>query len=498
MGRFILAIDQGTTSSRALIFDQQAQIVAVAQQEFRQYFPDEGWVEHDATEIWESTLAVCRAALAKASLDAADIAVIGITNQRETTVVWDRKTGAPIYHAIVWQDRRTAEVCRELNRAGHEAEITAKTGLLLDPYFSASKVAWILDHVDGARARAEAGELAFGTVDCWLLWNLTGGASHATDATNASRTQLFNIIDQCWDDKLLRLFNVPAQVLPEVKDSVADFGSTVPGLFGSKIPIGGIAGDQQAALIGQACFEPGSIKSTYGTGCFVMQNTGTTPLHSDNRLLTTIAYRIDGKPVYALEGSIFVAGAAVQWLRDGIGLIEHAEQTEAMAAAADPKHQVYMVPAFTGLGAPWWDPDARGALLGMTRNTGPAEIVNACLRSVCFQTRDLLQAMQSDGCDTPAVLRVDGGMINNNWLLQCLADTLDVAVERPANTETTATGAAMLAGLQCGIWKSVEELAGLWRSDCVAKPAADAADRDAKYRGWQAAVKRILAKPDIA
>ena len=407
MSQYILSIDQGTTSSRAMLFDENGHAAFTAQQEFTQHFPRDGWVEHNAEEIWVTTLGVVREALQKAAAEQREIAAIGITNQRETTVVWDRASGEPVYNAIVWQDRRTADFCETLRQQGHEATVTAKTGLLLDPYFSGTKINWILENVKGARARAEKGELAFGTIDSFLIWRLTGGKSHATDATNASRTLLFNIHDQCWDSELLELLSIPESLLPEVLDCAADFGTTSKSLLKAEIPIAGVAGDQQAALIGQACFEPGMIKSTYGTGCFMMLNTGEQALSSSNKLLTTVGYRLNGKTAYALEGSIFVAGAAVQWLRDGLGIIDSAEQTEAMAASLESNHGVYLVPAFTGLGAPHWDPDARGAIFGITRDTGPAQLVRATLESVCYQTFDLLEAKRRDGL-TPTRLRVDG------------------------------------------------------------------------------------------
>ena len=443
--KYILAMDQGTTSSRAIIFDPSYSVVALAQEEFQQLFPNSGWVEHRPADIWRTALNTAKAAIIKAGISPKQIAAIGITNQRETTIIWDRKTGEPVYNAIVWQDRRTAEYCNGLKSQGHEPSIAQKTGLLLDPYFSATKLAWILDNVDGARARAEAGELAFGTVDTWLLWNLTEGASHATDATNASRTMLYNIHRGEWDAELLALFNIPPNLLPTVKDCAADFGHS--SLLGAMIPILGIAGDQQAATLGQACFNPGMMKSTYGTGCFALLNTGDTPVNSSNRLLTTIAYQLDGKTTYALEGSIFIAGAAVQWLRDGLGIIDSAEQSGELAAKADDSQQVYMIPAFTGLGAPWWDPDARGALIGLTRGTGPAELSRAALESVCYQTLDLLNAMQSDWNQvSDTVLRVDGGMVASDWTMQRLADILHSSVDRPVIAETTALGAAWLAG----------------------------------------------------
>ncbi|RLU01598.1 glycerol kinase GlpK [Ketobacter sp.] len=491
MSQFLLSIDQGTTSSRAIVFDQRGTIVTSAQKEFTQFFPADGWVEHDAEEIWETTLSVCREALENAQLQASDIAGIGITNQRETTILWDRATGKPIHKAIVWQDRRTSALCLELKKQGLESQVQDATGLLIDPYFSATKVAWILDQVEGARARAERGELAFGTVDSFLLWRLTGGASHKTDATNASRTLLFNIHSQQWDDAMLAIFRVPKAVLPQVEDSAADFGVTLPEWLGGPVPVAGIAGDQQAALIGQACFRPGMIKSTYGTGCFMILNTGSEALASQNRLLTTVGYRLQGEVTYALEGSIFIAGAAIQWLRDGIALISHARETEAMAQEVGVEHGVYMVPAFTGLGAPYWDPEARGALFGLTRDTGIKDIVTAGLQSVAYQTKDLIHAMEADGAGKPTTLRVDGGMVANNWVVQFLSDVLNVNVDRPAVIETTALGAAYLAGLQVGVYKSLEDIASLWHCERHFSPAMDDGLRDRLYNGWLRAVARV-------
>ena len=480
MSHYLLAIDQGTTSSRAIVFSAQGLPLASAQREFKQYFPKDGWVEHDAEEIWLSTLQVCREVLA-----------IGITNQRETTIVWDAATGTPIHPAIVWQDRRTADYCAGLKAAGHEARVAEKTGLLIDPYFSATKLRWILDSVPGARERAERGELRFGTVDCFLLWRLSGGKSHRTDASNASRTLLFNIHSQQWDEELLALFDIPRSLLPEVLDCAADFGSTQPELLGAAIPVLGMAGDQQAALIGQACFQPGMVKSTYGTGCFMIQNTGATPVVSQNRLLTTVGYRLNGQVSYAVEGSIFVAGAAVQWLRDGIKLIGHARDTEALAEQTGDACGVYLVPAFTGLGAPYWDPKARGAIFGLTRDTGIKEIVTAGLQSVCYQTRDLLEAMHRDGATEPSALRVDGGMVVNNWVMQFLADILGVPVERPEVTETTALGVAYLAGLQAGLYRDLEEIASHWHRQQRFAPRMAGEHRDKLYAGWLDAVKRV-------
>ena len=491
-GRHILAIDQGTTSSRAMIFDEAGSCVAVAQQEFRQFYPHDGWVEHDPEEIWQSVLDVCRQALQQAAESGIQVIGIGITNQRETTVVWDRLTGKPLYNAIVWQDRRTAQFCTELKSSSGEEQVTELTGLLLDPYFSATKLRWILDNVEGARTKAEAGQLAFGTIDTFLLWRLTGGKSHATDATNASRTMLFNIHSQEWDESLLNLFRIPASLLPEVKDCVADFGMTEIGLFGRSLPIGGIAGDQQAAAIGQACFDPGMIKSTYGTGCFVLLNTGEKAFRSENRLLTTVAYRIGGQPSYAIEGSIFVAGAAIQWIRDGIKLINSVEEVEGLTRGLDSNRGVYMVPAFTGLGAPHWDPHARGAIFGLTRDTGIAEIVRATLESVVYQTCDLMEAMKRDSEIGPMALRVDGGMVANNWFLQFLADLLDVPVERPQVTETTALGAAYLAGVQLGLFESLADIRKHWRRDALFTPQLSHAERIDLLQGWKKAVSRVL------
>ena len=492
MSRYLLAIDQGTTSSRAIVFDLDGHIIASSQQEFPQIFPHDGWVEHDPEDIWRTTEETCREAIRKASLDASDILSIGITNQRETTVVWDKVTGTPIYNAIVWQDRRTADLCQQLKQEeGLVEKLTAKTGLLLDPYFSASKIAWILDNVEGARSRGEAGELLFGTIDTFLLWRLTGGKQHATDATNASRTLLFNIHTNEWDQELLTLFNVPAKMLPDVRDSAADYGQTKAELFGTEIAIGGIAGDQQAALIGQACFTPGMAKSTYGTGCFMIMNTGDQALQSKNRLLTTIGYRINGKTTYALEGSIFMAGATIQWIRDGLQLISNAKETQSLAEETGADNSVYMVPAFTGLGAPYWDPEARGAIFGLARDTGIKEIVTAGLQSVCYQTRDLLQAMAQDGV-SPSSLRVDGGMVVNDWLMQFLADTLGITIERPRVTETTALGVAYLAGIQAGAFDNLEQVASLWHNEAKFEPSMPEEARERLYTGWLEAVGKVL------
>ena len=490
--RHILAIDQGTTSSRAMVFSLSGNCVAMAQQEFTQHYPRDGWVEHDPEEIWSSVVEVCREAVGQAYDKGLNIAGIGITNQRETTIVWDRQTGKAIFDAIVWQDRRTADFCSRLKEAGKEELVTERTGLLLDPYFSATKLNWILDHVDGARARAEAGHLAFGTVDSFLLWRLTGGAVHATDITNASRTLLYNIHEQQWDEDLLALFNIPAAILPQVYDCAADYGLTSKNLFGRCLPIAGIAGDQQAAAIGQACLEPGMIKSTYGTGCFVLLNTGQQAFRSRSRLLTTIAYRVKGKTSYAIEGSIFVAGAAIQWIRDGIKLVNSAAEVEGLAGSLDSNRGVYMVPAFTGLGAPYWDPHARGAIFGLTRDTGIAEIARATLESVGYQTYDLMQAMQGDSRGASKTLRVDGGMTANNWFLQFLADLLGVSVERPKITETTALGAAYLAGLQLGLYDSLEDIKTHWQRDALYLSRITESERQDLLKGWKKAVSRVL------
>ena len=494
--RHLLAIDQGTTSSRAILFDSGLHIVASAQKEFPQHFPASGWVEHEPEDIWESVLATAREALAEAGLTAADIAGIGITNQRETTLIWDRRTGRAIHRAIVWQDRRTAGHCAELLAAGHEELVASRTGLRIDPYFSGTKIAWLLDNVPGARRRAEAGELAFGTIDSFLLWRLTGGAVHATDATNAARTMLFDIGRGVWDEDLLALLDVPAALLPEVRDCASHFGDTVPELFGGPIAVRGMAGDQQAATVGQACFDPGMVKSTYGTGCFALLNTGDKPVRSGNKLLSTIAYQLGGRRTYALEGSIFIAGAAVQWLRDGLGLIEKASETGPLAEAADPAQDVYLVPAFVGLGAPHWDANARGALFGLTRGTGPREFARAALESVCYQTLELIEAMHADwpqaGQGGRSVLRVDGGMVASDWTMQRLADILDLPVDRPTVLETTALGAAYLAGLDAGLLPEPARFADRWRLERRFSPAMAGSERDRKVSGWRDAVRRTL------
>ena len=486
----VIAVDQGTTSTRALLFDREARMIAAAQRELPQHYPAPGWVEHDPEDIWRDTLSVVREAIGKVALQR--IAAIGLTNQRETVVVWDRATGEPIHRAIVWQDRRTADSCASLKAEGMEVEVRAKTGLLLDPYFSATKLAWLLDNVAGARARAERGELAFGTIDTFLLWRLTGGKVHATDVTNASRTLLYDIHAQRWDPELCRLFRVPQAILPEVRDNSGSFGLTEPGLFDRQIVIGGMAGDQQAALIGQACFEPGMAKSTYGTGCFLLLNTGEMAVSSANRLLTTPAYRLGGRIIYAVEGSIFVAGAAVKWLRDSLKVIDNAPDTEALAAGLPDNHGIYMVPAFVGLGAPHWDANARAAIHGLTLDAKPAHLARAALEAVAYQTLDLLEAMEADGCTAPVSLRVDGGMAANGWLCQFLADILGCRVDRPANVETTALGAAFLAGLATGVWNDLDELSRTWMARQGFIPAMQAEQRRTLVSGWHDALRRTL------
>lgn len=497
----ILAIDQGTTSTRAMLFDEALTVRATAQEEFEQHFPASGWVEHDCSDLWTTTAATCRGVMEKAGVKAEEIAAIGITNQRETTLVWERASGKPIHNAIVWQDRRTSEVCKALKAEGFEEVVTDRTGLLLDPYFSGTKLAWILDNVEGARGRAEAGELCFGTVDSWLVWNLTGGAQHLTDATNAARTMLYDIRKGRWSQTICDRLGIPMKMLPEVRDCAADFGETRADLFGKPIPIRGIAGDQQAATIGQACFEPGMLKSTYGTGCFALLNTGAEPVRSNNRLLTTIAYQLDGKPTYALEGSIFIAGAVVQWLRDGLKIIRAAGETQGLAQQADAAQEVILVPAFTGLGAPYWNAECRGAVFGLTRNSGPAEFARAALESVGFQTRDLLEAMKADWAgsgDTAlrsssnATLRVDGGMSASEYAMQFLSDIIDAPVDRPAVLETTATGAAWLAGSQSGLLPDMAEFAKGWSADARFEPSMEAGLRDARYAAWRRAVEATI------
>ncbi|WP_424966172.1 glycerol kinase GlpK [Dinoroseobacter sp. S375] len=492
--RHILAIDQGTTSSRAIVFDAEMKIVASAQEEFAQHYPDSGWVEHDPEDLWQTVLRTCRGALDEAGLSAGDIAAIGITNQRETTVVWDKATGAAIHNAVVWQDRRTAPYCAELRAAGSDALITAQTGLLADPYFSGTKLKWILDTVEGARDRAKAGELLFGTVDSFLIWRLTGGKAHVTDATNAARTMLYDIHKGAWSSEICGLFDIPMGMLPEVLDCDAEFGICEPEHIGAAIPVLGVAGDQQAATIGQACFEPGMLKSTYGTGCFALLNTGDTAVTSTNRLLTTIAYQFDGKPTYALEGSIFVAGAVVQWLRDGLGIIASAGETQPLAETADPHDPVILVPAFTGLGAPYWNAECRGAVFGLSRGSGPAEFARAALESVGYQTRDLLEAMHKDWSASGAqpTLRVDGGMVASDWAMQFLADIIDAPVDRPEITETTAMGVAWLAGQKVGLFPDRAGFAENWALERRFEPAMEAETRDSKYAAWQRAVAATM------
>jgi len=494
MADMILAIDQGTTSSRAIVFDAKLKPVSVGQKEFRQFYPKSGWVEHDPEEIWSSVLATCKSALRKSKAKPSSVKAIGITNQRETVVIWNRRTGKPIHKAIVWQDRRTAAFCEALKAKGHEPLFGKKTGLLLDPYFSGTKIRWLLDNVKGAREKASRGELAFGTIDSFLIWRLTGGKVHATDATNASRTLLFNIHTGEWDEELLRILDIPRSLLPEAKDCAADFGTTTAELFGSAIPIRGVAGDQQAASIGQACFEPGMMKATYGTGCFALLNTGTNAVLSRNRLLTTIAYQLDGKRTYALEGAIFIAGAGVQWLRDGLKLVKTAGETGRLAEGADPTQHVYLVPAFVGLGAPYWNAEARGAIFGLTRATTAKELAKATLESVCYQTRDLLEAMRKDmGQAQKTTLRVDGGMSASDWTMQYLSDILDAPVDRPPILETTALGVAYLAGFKIGLFPEPSRFAKSWKKQKRFTPKMKPAERDARYAGWKDAVRKLLA-----
>ncbi len=490
MTKYILSIDQGTTSTRAILFTTKGKVFATAQTEFKQHFPQDGWVEHNPDDILETVLDVCKRVLSENNVSIKHVSAIGITNQRETTLVWDKSTGKTLYNAIVWQDRRTADYCDSIYSEEISELINNKTGLLLDSYFSATKIKWILDNVDGARSKAENGELAFGTVDSFLLWHLTGGLEHRTDATNASRTMIFNIHSQEWDVELLELFDIPASMLPEVMDSSCEFGLCDETIFGEPVPILGIAGDQHAALFGQACFEEGMAKSTYGTGCFLMLNTGDKPLKSKNKLLTTVAYRLNGKPTYAIEGSIFMAGATIQWIRDGLKLIENASEAEELAQDVPLDHGVILVPAFTGLGAPYWDPNARGAILGLTRDSGIKEIVTAALQSVCYQTKDLQNAMENDGI-RPSILRVDGGMVSNNWVLSFLSNILDARVDRPDITETTALGVAYLAGLQAGIFTSTSQLAEMWNCDREFEPTMSESQRSNLYNQWLGAIKKV-------
>ena len=491
--KYILAIDQGTTSSRAIVFDEDMSVRAVAQEEFPQHYPKSGWVEHDPSDLWSTTASTCRGAIEKAGISAADIAAIGITNQRETTLVWDRETGEPVHNAIVWQDRRTAPLCEELRAAGHEKMVTEKTGLLLDPYFSGTKLKWILDNVEGAREKAVSGKLLFGTVDTFLVWKLTGGKRHVTDATNAARTLLYDIRKGRWSTTICDLLGVPASMLPEVLDCAAEFGQTRADLFGREIPVLGMAGDQQAATIGQACFKPGMMKSTYGTGCFALLNTGSEPVMSRNRLLTTIAYQFDGKPTYAIEGSIFIAGAVVQWLRDGLKIIREAKDTQPLALQADEHQNVILVPAFTGLGAPYWNAECRGAIYGLTRNSGPAEFAKAALESVGFQTRDLLEAMKADWEGASGgVLRVDGGMSASDWAMQFLSDIIGAPVDRPGVLETTALGAAWLAGMKAGVYPQMDEFSERWALERRFEPSMDDTIRDTRYAAWKKAVQATM------
>ncbi|MGF1554134.1 MAG: glycerol kinase GlpK [Paracoccaceae bacterium] len=496
MAGYVMAIDQGTTSTRAILFDASMKPVATGQEEFEQHFPRSGWVEHDLSDIWSTTAATCRSAIERAGVTPDEVAAIGITNQRETVCVWEKDTGRAVHNASVWQDRRTAEMAARLRDEGVEAMVTERTGLLMDPYFSATKLAWILDEVDGARERARNGELLFGTVDCYLIWRLTGGQVHATDATNACRTMLYNIYEGRWDEEMLKLLDIPEAMLPEVRDSDGDFGTTRPDLFGRPVPILGVAGDQQAATLGQACFEPGMLKSTYGTGCFALLNTGATPVPSKNRMLTTVAYQLGGTPTYALEGSIFIAGAVVQWLRDGLKIIREARETQPLAEAADPNQDVYLVPAFTGLGAPYWDAECRGAIYGLSRNTGQAEFARAALESVGYQTRDLLEAMHKDWSGaSDVVLRVDGGMSASDFTMQFLADILGAPVDRPQVAETTALGAAWLAGSRAEVFPGMDAFARGWALDRRFEPGMDEATRETKYGGWKTAVQRTLTRP---
>jgi glycerol kinase len=488
----LLAIDQGTTSSRAILFSKQGDILATRQKELVLHYPHNGWVEQDAKDIWNDTLWACRAVMDAQPDAARAVAGIGITNQRETTILWDRKTGEPVYNAIVWQDRRTADLCARLKAQGHEDMVRSKTGLLLDPYFSGTKIAWVLDNVPGARKRAEVGDIAFGTVDCYLLWKLTSGRVHATDVTNAGRTMLYNIVTQEWDDDLLKLLNIPRAILPNVKDNVAQFGETTPDLLGRAITIGGMAGDQQAALIGQACFAEGMVKSTYGTGCFALMNIGDTFKESKNRLLTTPAYRFDGAMTYASEGSIFIAGAAVQWLRDGLNLFPHAADSERLALSIPDNNGVYMVPAFTGLGAPYWRPDVRASITGLTRDSTSAHITRAVLEAQAYQTLDLMDAMNADTGHRPDVIRADGGLVSNGFVCQFLADMLNRPVDIPKVAETTALGAAYLAGLHVGVYNGLNDITRAWQCAKRYSPSMDAVQRDKLYAGWRRAVDALL------
>lgn len=493
MEQYIMSLDQGTTSSRAILFNKKGEIVYTAQREFPQYFPQPGWVEHNPSEIWSSILAVIATCLAEAEVKPAQIAGIGITNQRETAVVWEKDTGHPVYNAIVWQSRQTADICADLKTQGYEDMIRQKTGLLIDPYFSATKVKWILDHVDGARDRAEQGELLFGTIDSWLIWKLSGGTAHVTDYSNASRTMMYNIHDLEWDQEILDLLDIPQAMLPEVRGSSEVYAHTVPyHFFGSEVPIAGAAGDQQAALFGQACYEEGAIKNTYGTGCFMLMNTGERAIHSQHGLITTIAWGIDGKIEYALEGSIFVAGSAIQWLRDGLRMIKDSKDSELYSSRVDTTDGVYLVPAFVGLGSPYWDSEVRGAVFGLTRGTSKEHFIRATLESLAYQTRDVLNAMQQDSGNTLAKLRVDGGAVKNNLLMQFQSDILGAPVERPVISETTALGAAYLAGLAVGFWSSREEICEQWASERIFEPGMAEEQRERLYAGWQKAVEAAM------
>lgn len=489
---YILSIDQGTTSSRAILFDKDGNIVAVKQKELSLTYPCKGWVEQNPEDIWKDTLWACQSIISENPEKAKSIASIGITNQRETTIVWDRETGEPVYNAIVWQDRRTADFCAELKDEGIESKVTGKTGLLLDPYFSATKIAWILEHVDGARERAEEGKLAFGTVDSFLIWRLTNGKRHVTDATNASRTLLFNIKTQKWDKGLLEIFDIPASMLPEVLDNCADFGLAQSEFLGRALPIGGVAGDQQAALIGQACFSPGMVKSTYGTGCFALMNIGDTFKKSKNQLLTTTAYRLNGEVTYAIEGAIFVAGAAIQWLRDGLNFFDESSQSEALATSVDDNNGVYFVPAFTGLGAPYWEPEAQAMICGLTRDSTKAHITRAALEAQAYQTLDLMEAFVKDSGHDPDIIRADGGLVHNNFMCQFLSDMLDKPIEIPAVEETTALGAAYLAGLQAGVYDGLEDISSRWACARSYAPDMDEDIRDEFYDGWLTSIDRLL------
>lgn len=498
MSDYILSLDQGTTSSRAILFDRKGTILSIAQKEFRQFFPQSGWVEHDAEEIWSSQIEVANEAIEKLGIDAKDVVAIGITNQRETTIVWDRETGNPIHHAIVWQDRRTAEVCDELKNAGHEALFQRKTGLVVDAYFSGTKIQWLLDNVDGAREKAERGELAFGTVDCWLIWNLTKGALHITDPTNACRTMIYNIHTGDWDDELLEILNIPRSLLPEVRSSSEVYGKTAAGLLDTQIPIAGIGGDQQAATFGQAALKKGMVKNTYGTGCFMLLNTGEEPVKSENKLLTTVAWEIEGRKTYAVEGGIFIAGAVVQWLRDGLGIIEKAEDVEALASSVEDSGGVYLVPAFVGLGAPYWDSYARGTITGLSRGSTAAHIARAAVEGIAYQVADVLDAMQQDSDMEIRELRIDGGAARNNALAQFQADILGIPVVRPKVTETTALGAAYLAGLAVGYWKDQQEMVDLWQVDKRFEPRISEAERKTLRDGWKQAIGQTLYKKGVA